>query len=56
MDASCRSPDQRIEALVGATCYPDRAADTILMPLTPGARLRSYEIMASLGSGGMGEV
>jgi serine/threonine protein kinase len=26
------------------------------MPLTPGTRLRNYEIVAPLGAGGMGEV
>jgi serine/threonine protein kinase len=26
------------------------------MPLTPGTRLGSYEIVSRLGSGGMGEV
>ena len=26
------------------------------MPLTPGARLGSYEIVTPLGAGGMGEV
>ena len=26
------------------------------MPLTPGTRLGSYEILAPLGAGGMGEV